>query len=323
MFMAHVPVVASMRKFLVGALMVSLLLAGCAAEEGDGEADMTDSTGDASTGSVGGAVVADGSGSTEGTPPTTPATPPATPERNTVAADARRTDGPEGDIDLDGIPDALETSLKTECMIAGRPCSELGIQPPVVGQRDIVLVQVGRSGVEQNWRLPASVWASAGREVGSHGIHMQVADLGVRDDINVSATWEDTTNAGRYWFLWVVYDDPAKGVTTETSGSQLYDLITLMERADDAEMLATILHETYHAMMGNLTSPHSQCADEEVGGPGHSDDPESVLYTSPECESNDGSKFRLGASEAQELKGKPFDVFVEMNAEGWFGTTEA
>lgn len=229
--------------------------------------------------------------------------------------------GPPGDIDLDGIPDGTERALATRCEIAGATCASLGVAPPVVGHRDLVLVQFGRSGVERDWRLPERVWAQAKVELAEHAFHVQVADLGRRDDIQVEARWEDSSLASRYWHLWVVYDDPAKAVSEETAGSQKYDLITIQDRENDTEMLATILHETYHALLGELDSGRSACADPEVGGPGHSSDSGSVLYTSPGCETNDGSVYRLGRAETEELRTQPASVLREMNAPEWFGET--
>lgn len=224
------------------------------------------------------------------------------------------------DSDADGIPDARERALADACEIAGRPCAELGIEAPTVGVRDLVVVQVGRSGHERDWRYGDDVWESATSELANLSIALQVADVGRRDDIDVRAGWENPANDGRFWHLWVLYEDPATVETQEMSGTQEYDLITLAERGDPAEERATLLHELYHALLGDLDGGHSACADKEVGGPGHSADETSVLYTSPDCETGEAENFRLAPAELRELREDPFDVLTEMNGPGWAGT---
>lgn len=224
---------------------------------------------------------------------------------------------PFGDSDRDGIPDGLEQSLGTNCRLAGLTCAELGIQPPSIGARDLILVQVGRSGTEQNWRLRAAVWESTKMELANHSLAVQVIDVGIRDDINVSRAWTNPTNAGGYWVHWIFYDDPATAIAAGSAGMQLYDLITLAERDSVTEERATILHEVYHALLGSLRTHRSACVNEEIGGPGHSGDAESVLYTSPDCDTNEGKFFRLSAAEAEQLRDEPFAALQEMNTPEW------
>lgn len=317
-----------MRTSWAALIVLSLVLSGCAEGEDKLEDGAEPATGAPDEGPSGDTVATPTPAATPRTsataapPSTTPTTAPAQAPEATATPIARVTDGPAGDVDRDGIPDALETSLASSCDIAGASCASLGLLPLEVGLRDLVFVQVGRGGIEQDWRLPASVWASTLTELANHSIRAQVADLGLRDDIDVEATWDDTANAGRYWHLWVLYDDPATAITTDASGSQTYNLIKIAERESELEMRATILHEAYHALLGDLRSHRSACTNEEIGGPSHSADPESVLYTSPECETNEGSVYRISADETAELREEPFDVFRQMNADDWFATSD-
>lgn len=311
--------------------MASILLAGCAGGEDFEEEEIDDEAGEPDTPTTTPTTsTAPPTSTTAPTTTTTSSTPPATPRPAATPTPAttptprdipRVTDGPTGDIDRDGIPDSLETTLASNCTIAGRTCAQLAIEPPTIGTRDLIFAQIGRSGTEQNWRLPANVWTSAANELADHAIRAQVADLGLRDDINVEATWDDTENAGRYWHLWVIYNDPATAIATDTSGSQTYNLITIAERENDLEMRASILHEAYHALLGELRSGQSACTNDEIGGPTHSNDANSVLYTSPDCETNEGSIYELNANETRELAEDPFDVFRTMNAPDWFENT--
>lgn len=338
---------------LLLALVASLLVAGCAAPEeepagasgGDGASnpDATpagttpthsptpspapDAAGDEEAFEPGSEEEAEQEPADESDEPpatTTPAsplaaTPASTPPPAPPAVDmgAPTTVAPADDTDRDGIPDSLERALGTSCTIEGRTCASLGLSPPTVGARDLIFLQVGRSGTMQDWRYSAAIWDGVKQEMANLSIVVQVADLGVVASYDRDARWSDTSRDGRFWTHYVIYNDPATAVTDDASGSQMYDEITLAERGDPIEERATILHEAYHALLGDLDGGRSTCANEEIGGPSHSADAGSVLYTSPDCETNEGNVYRLGRAELLELREKPFSVLTEMNEAGW------
>lgn len=314
-----------MSRPLLLALMASLVLAGCATEESEPEAAADDvspipTVSPSSTRPLAyeesdeDVPAPEEAAMVEPTPAATAPPPASAPGKFDMTP---TTAAPAGDSDRDGILDARERALAADCTVGGRSCADLGIKAPTVGVRDLVFVQLGRSGTMQDWRYPAAVWASVVEELANLSIVVQVADVGSRDDINVSSSWEDPSNDGKFWHLWVIYNDPATAVAEGSAGTQLYDLVTLAERGDVVEERATILHESYHALLGSLDGGRSLCTDEEVGGPSHSGDEGSVLYTSPDCETNEGSVFRLGESELRELREQPFAALAEMNEPGW------
>lgn len=217
------------------------------------------------------------------------------------------------DDDLDGIPDTLERDLTTSCMIAGRTCAELGVERPEVGTRDYVLVQFGRSGADQDWRLPDDIWADFHERSAAHGWRVQVADLGMRDDLDVRASWSDAANDGRFWFTWLTYDAPSE----DTAGWNELNWINLHLDDDPFELLQTLLHEVYHYVLGDLQGGHPRCADDEVGGAAHSDDRASILYVASDCDTEGVYSLALGQHELAPLDDNPFANLHAMNHEGW------
>lgn len=217
------------------------------------------------------------------------------------------------DDDLDGIPDPLERELSETCVIAGRTCEELGVTPPTTGERDYILVQFSRSGPSQDWRLPENVWDEFRQQFDVADARVQTVELGLRDDIDVKISWEDSANEGRSWFTWLTYDGPSE----DTAGWNDMNWINLHAEDDPEELLQTLLHEVYHSMLGDLSGNHSLCPDEEVGGIAHSNDPASILYVPQDCDTDDVTSITLGASEMAELTGEPFENLWTMNHPDW------
>lgn len=303
---------------LAWALAAALLLAGCAAEDGEGGPE-ADAPGDAPAGSDPHEGTTDRedapSGSQEGAPSGTSGTPGgATSGGNATKPTPTRPTPPRvsGD-DLDGIPDALERSLATRCEIVGRSCADLGIEPPEPGYRDYVLVQVSRPGADQAWRLPQGVWDAFHEEVAQHGWRVQVADLGLRADVDVRKTWDDGANEGRFWFAWMTYD----AASPDTAGTNHYNWINMHLESDETELLQTLLHEVYHSVLGDLRAQQSRCPQEEVGGPGHSDDPASILYVPEDCDTEKVTSIKLGSGELAEMREEPFENLRLMNEAGF------
>ncbi len=225
------------------------------------------------------------------------------------------------DSDLDGIPDAREADIASDCHIHGRTCASLGIQGPQVGVRDYVLVQYSRSGPDQDWRLSDWVWSEFDREMQERGIAYQVADLGLADDLDVVADWDDPANEGRFWVTYMGFD----AAEEESAGWNEYNHIMIQKLTDvsghelEREHRMTLLHEVYHSLLGDLDATWSTCNDEEAGGRGHSNDPRSILYVDADCESQlDLDKFDLGPAEDAELAARAFENIALMNHPSWW-----
>jgi hypothetical protein len=281
------------------ALLLALLVAwaGCVAPDVECEEGETCAPGTSSSTGAGGA------GNSVSTP-----------------APTRVTDGPTHDTDKDGILDAWERELASACTIAGRACVELGIQPPTVGVRDYILIQFGRSGPEQDWRLPHDVVADAVAELAREGLAAQVADLGRRDDIDIRALWDDPANEGKFWFSWMTFDKP----DDQTAGTAEYNWIEIKDRSSPAQQRLTLLHEISHSILGDLNENWSLCPDEETGGKAHSNDAQSVLYVSADCESQDDeARYRLGHLERTELRSEPLENLRLMNEPGFWAQEPA
>ena len=112
------------------------------------------------------------------------------------------------DTDLDGIPDVVEVYRQSHCVIANVTCEELGITPPTVGTRDLIVAHFHSGRDLAGYRVRDASWDHLETELADQGITLQVAQLGVRNDIDPEAIWDTTpfprtTEEDVFWHVWV------------------------------------------------------------------------------------------------------------------------
>lgn len=223
------------------------------------------------------------------------------------------------DADLDGIPDAFEERIAADCWVHDRTCKELGIEPPTVGVRDLIVVELSHSGHDA--RLDDASWAALETELDAVGIRFQRADLGTRDDLSSDDQYAETSDffAGFAWFLSVAHEPEHP----DHLGYQEGIWIGLADPGPRASQTATLLHEVYHALLGPLDEAHSACEDEEFGGVTHSGDDTSVLYVDADCEPVERpASLAFTAAERREVTARPIDALWVHNHACWWGQGE-
>lgn len=237
---------------------------------------------------------------------------------------------PEGfsweDTDLDGIPDDIEEHLATDCSVFGRRCIDAGLQPPTVGQRDLIIVEISRSGEGENWRLSSEVWRVFNDEMAALNVSVQRTDLGLRDDLDAFAVTTVGATTRDFWddFAWahvLAYDEEQQEFYGENQGSW----VVMADHESIESQTVTLLHEFYHVMLGPLDNPeyHSQCPSEIDGGAFHSNEPDSLLFVDAQCNGQDDLSLRsMTEAERAEFAVRPIDSLAWLNHPCWWQESE-